>query len=277
MTVYADEVFVLNAAVDWLLLRTAVCLTGGGAGRGRLVLGAVFGGLYAALAAAFPPLASVPGRFLSFIGLCLLSFGCRGPAWKSWLWFCGVCCAFAGLALLAAALLRTPLLLRGGRVYYRFSGLLLIGLAAALRLLCALGLRCYARHRGGELAALEAELGGKRLRCTALRDNGNTLRDPVSGHGVIVVRWQLAACLLPEPVPDRAAFERPADLMEELRRTAPRLKTCLIPYRAVGTESGLLLTVRADRVRVDGRPALTRLVAFSPTELSDGGVYEAVV
>ena len=276
MTVYADETFVLNAAVDWLLLRTAVCLTGGGAGRGRLALAAGFGGLYAALAAAFPPLASVPARVLAFFGLCLLGFGCRGPARRSWLWFFGVCCAFAGLALLTAALRRTPLLLRGGRVYYRFSGALLIGLAAALRLLCAACLRRFALHRGGELALLEAELDGKSLRCTALRDNGNTLRDPLSGRPVIVVRWRLAACILPEPVPDREAFEAPCVLMERLRLDAPRLRTCLIPYRAVGTEGGLLLAVCADRVRIDGGPAPTRLIAFSPTELSDGGAYEAV-
>ena len=47
MTVYADEVFFVNAAVDVLLLKTAVCLTGSGTRPWRLWAGAGLGGLAA--------------------------------------------------------------------------------------------------------------------------------------------------------------------------------------------------------------------------------------
>ena len=65
--------------------------------------------------------------------------------------------------------------------------------------------------------------------------------------------------------------------MEELRRTAPALRTRLIPYSAVGTPNGLLLAVRLDAALVDGKPAEARLLAFSPNDLSDGAVFEAVL
>mgnify|MGYP000936692915 CR=1 FL=1 len=48
MTVYADEAFLLNGAVDYLLLICAAKLGGGRIARLRLLAAALFGGLYAA-------------------------------------------------------------------------------------------------------------------------------------------------------------------------------------------------------------------------------------
>jgi hypothetical protein len=64
--------------------------------------------------------------------------------------------------------------------------------------------------------------------------------------------------------------------MQLLRLVCPDLKTTLIPYRAVGTEGGLLLAVRMDRITENGAPSAFHLVAFSATEVSDGGGYEAL-
>ncbi len=277
--IYLDEVFAVNAAVNWLLLLTAVSITGGGAGRLRLGVGAVFGGLWAA--AVWLPylgwLASLPGELLGFAGLCLICFGFRGRAWKSWLWFFGVSCAFAGLVLAVTALLRIPAFQRGGRVYYRVTGPLLILLAGGVWLICRLCLDRFARHRGRELVLLGLELAGRRVLCTALRDNGNTLREPVTGEPVLVARWQVAARLLPELALTAPDFADPAALLERLRREDPALRPLLVPYRAVGVAGGLLLALRLDRITENGKPLQRRLAAFSPTEVSDGGGYEALV
>lgn len=278
MTVYVDEVFGLNTLVNFFLLRTATTLTGGETRRWRLWLGAVLGGLYAAVVL-FPgleALGTVPLRILAYSGLCALAFGLRGPAWKSWLWFFGVCCGFGGLVLAATALLQTPVLYRAGRVYYRVTGRLLVLLAGGLYLMCKLCLDRFARHRGRELVRLELTLRGRSLGCTALRDNGNTLRDPISGQPVLVARWQLAARLLPELLLTEEDFAAPGSLLTRMGVLVPELRPCLIPYRAVGTSEGLLLALRMERVTINGKPAQTRLVAFSPTELSDGGGYEAL-
>ena len=138
-------------------------------------------------------------------------------------------------------------------------------------------LRRFARHRGGELVRLELGLGGRSLSCTALRDSGNTLSDPLTGEPVLVARWQLAARLLPELGLTRAQFEDPAALALRLAAARPGLRVRLIPYRAVGTDGGLLAALPLDRITEDGRPSPARLAAFSPTELSDGGAYEALL
>ncbi|MBR6377107.1 MAG: sigma-E processing peptidase SpoIIGA, partial [Oscillospiraceae bacterium] len=269
MVVYADQVFFVNTAVNWLLLATAVALTGAGTRPWRLGLGAALGGLYA-LGALLPGLCwlgRLPGAALAFLGLCLTAFGCRGRAWKSWLWFFGVCCGFAGLVMAAASLLGLPVLWGGGQVWYRVTGRLLLLLAGALWGGTRLLLDRFALHRGRELLRLELALGPRQLGCAALRDTGNTLRDPLTGAKVPVARWQLAARLLPELGLSRQQFQDPAALAQRLARERPELQLRLIPFRAVGVESGLLLALALDRVCVEGTPAPTRLVAFSPTEL----------
>lgn len=276
--IYIDEVFFINAAVDLLLLKTAVALTGGGGRPWRLWAGAGFGGLTAA-AACLPMLdwlGKLPGAVLPFLGLSVICFGWLGRAWKNWLWFFCVCCGFAGLTLAVCGLLRIPAFALDGRIYYHVTGRLLVLLAGGVYGAVRLCLDRFARHRGRELVRLGLTLEGRTLICTALRDTGNTLSDPATGEPVLVARWQVAARLLPELGLTRSQFEDPGALLVRLGTVKPTLRARLIPFRAVGTEGGLLPALTLDRITEDGKPVATRLVAFSPTELSDGGGYEAL-
>ena len=278
MRIYVDEVFLLNALINYALLRTSRLVTGGGSGGWRLWAAAVFGGIYA-VGVLLPPLAflgSAPGRAAAFALLCLLAFGDPRRAWREGLWFFGVCCAFAGLVLAAAALLGLPAALRGGRVFYRIPPWVLLLLCGGLWGLCRLCLDRFARHRGRELVRLTLALGGSSTVCLALRDNGNTLADPLTGEAVLTARWQVAARLLPELGLRQEDFRDPAELLRRLHLLRPELRARLIPYRAVGTDCGLLAALRMDRILENGRPSGARLVAFSPTELSDGGRCEAL-
>lgn len=278
MVVYVDEVFVVNSVVDLLLLKTAVCVTGAGTRPWRLWAGAGFGGL-SAVVACLPGLAwlgRLPGGVLPFLGLSLICFGWRWRAWKSWLWFFFVCCGFAGLTLAVCGLLRVPAFQRNGTVYYRVTGGLLVLLAGAVYGAVRLCLDRFARHRGRELVQLGLTLGGRELCCVALRDTGNSLSDPATGEPVLVARWQVAARLLSELGLTRKEFEDPTGLILRLERARPELRVRLVPFRAVGTEGGLLPALTMDRITEDGIPVRTRLVAFSLTDVSDGGGYEAL-
>lgn len=51
----------------------------------------------------------------------------------------------------------------------------------------------------------------------------------------------------------------------------------LAAYRAVGVEYGMLLAVRTDRVELGSRKLEGLLVALSPTPVSDGGGYQALI
>ncbi len=270
MTIYLDQVFALNTLVNFFLLRLCGALTQGGGGRLRHLAAATGGGLYAALVPVWPPLGALPIRIIAFAGLCAAAFGPR--RWRSWLWFFGVCCAFGGLTLAVTGWMGQPVLYLGGRVYYPVTGRLLALLSGGLYALGRGLLFCFARHRGRQLVRLELEIGGKKAAYTALVDTGNTLRDPISGESALVL-WAKAAQQL---LPGLPQTEAEAQLLW-LQAHYPGLRPRLLPYRAVGTGAGLLCALRPDAVRQNGKPCPARLAALSPTPLSDGGEYQALL
>ena len=104
----------------------------------------------------------------------------------------------------------------------------------------------------------------------------NTLRDPLTGEGVVVLDCGRAGALVPElaGVPAQA-FQRPVELLARFAGEEPDLR--LLPYQAVGVPCGLLLAVRVDEAAWGGQRRPRCLCALSPTPLSDGGGYHALV
>lgn len=49
------------------------------------------------------------------------------------------------------------------------------------------------------------------------------------------------------------------------------------PYRAVGVDRGLLLALKVDSLNLGGKERGPLLVALSPTPVSDGGGYRALI
>lgn len=111
---------------------------------------------------------------------------------------------------------------------------------------------------------------------TALLDTGNTLKDPLTGESVLVVDGSIAAQLLPDAGLSTASLADPAGLFASLSEQYPFCRFRLIPYRAVGTVSGLLLAVRCEVSGKSGKPEL-KLVAFSPTPVSQTGEFDALI
>lgn len=266
--VYVDEVFLLNTVVDYFLLLSAGRLTGEALRRGRMALSALLGGLYGALVY-LPgwgfleePLCKVACAF----GMTLVAYGGSRRFLRVSLAFLAVASAFAGAALALQ-------LFAGGGPVLDLKTILLSG--AVCYALVPLIFRRSFRHGGRELAPAELRLGERRCRITALVDTGNTLTDPHTGRPVMVCEGEKVAELFPAgtcPTPDE--LRDPVGAMER-RRGEPRWR--LLPYRAVGVDHGLLLAVRTDGAKVGEEDYGPILVALSPTPVSDGGGYCALI
>ena len=277
--VYLDEVFLLNFVVDYLLLLSAGRLAGEVLRRGRLALGAALGAAYAGavflpgLGFLVHPLCKVGAGVLTV----LAGYGGSRRLLRVCLVFFTVSSAFGG-GILALQLL-------GNRSLTLANGVLSSPLDLKLVLLSAAG--CYglitllfqraARHSPRrELAPAVVELGGRRAVLTALVDTGNTLTDPATGRPVLVAEGEKVKDLFPPgTAPSRAELYDPAGAMERLSGAGLRCR--LLPYQAVGVECALLLALRSDRVTVGGEDCGPLLVALSPTGLTDGGGYCALI
>ena len=264
-TVYIDLVFLLNLAADYLLLLVGGRMAGAVLHRGRIAAGAALGALYAC--ALFLPGSGVLARWPCRLGcgavMALIAYG-RGPALlRSALMF------FAASAALGGALFAAHLMSGGPAAA---DGRLLLSLFAAGCFVLSLCFRRVGRHTGTELVRLEIRLLGKTVRLTALRDTGHTLTDPVTNRPVVVAYAGALSHLFPVTL----CVQSPTECASRLAAAGVK-GVRLLPFRAVGTECGLLAAVRSDGVMADGVPLGPLLVALSPGPVSDGGGYQCLL
>lgn len=273
MIIYLDQVWLLNSVVDYLLLVVCGRLTSQPIHRKRILLAGAMGGAMAVLSV-------LPGwGFLGnalWVGmgaglLTLVAFGMRRRTlWLSLLLLL-LTAGFAGVVVLLTQLFSAPDSLLFGRIYYPHSLPVLVLTAGVSGSLLLWGMRQFTL-RGGQVVPVTVTLQGKTLTLRALQDTGNTLRDPISGLPVMVV-GQSAGQVLPVPV---QMGQNPEQIVRELYMMSPQLKPRLIPYRAVGVESGMLPAIRPEEAIVNGKP-VELLLGLSPTPVSDGGTYDALL
>ena len=101
--------------------------------------------------------------------------------------------------------------------------------------------------------------------------------DPATGPPVLVAAADCVQALLPPGIrPSPGDLLDPAGTLARMEEPWRR-RFRLLPYRAVGVDRGMLLAVRLDRVLVDGEDRGPMLAALSPTPVSDGGGYRALL
>ena len=188
----------------------------------------------------------------------------------------GAVCGLAGLLLALGLLSGAPYGLVSRVSYADISWPVLLGGAAVFYGLLHLLFRQTARHERGELMDIDVVVGGRRCRLRALRDNGNTLRDPIRGQPVLVAEAAALRRLWPaETAEILGRAVPPEEKMALLHRAGVDIPFVLLPFRAVGTEGGLLLACRSDYVQIGRRSVMHTLVALTDTQVGAGG-YQAL-
>ena len=278
--VYVDSFVLLNVAVNGFLLMCAGRLDGEPVHLGRCGLAAVLGAGYALLSL-FPgwdflghPACKAGGAVV----MLLAAYGRSDRLLRVGGLFLVLSCAFGGGLLLLA-------MLRGGAA----SDLGLLGPSLGMRGILIAAALSYGflsfllggefSHGGkeGELMPMTLTRDGRSVSLRALLDTGNTLRDPLTGRTVVIVEGEKIWDLLPElSGMRRIALSDPVALLEGLGEEE-RVRFYLLPYRAVGVDCGLLLALRMDRVECGPRSYKNCLTALSPTPVSDGGNYSALI
>ena len=268
--------------MDYLLLLAAARLAGEPLRRWRVALGAALGGLYAV--AIFLPgldfLSHPLCRLACGAGMLLAAYGGSRRLLRQGILFVALTCAFGG-GVVAIGLLGGTGLALGNGVFYSALDLKVVLLSAAVCYgVLTLVFQRLNRHSAasGELVSARLGLGGRWVALTALVDTGNTLTDPVSGRPVMVAEGESIAALFPKDhCPRSSDLSDPAAGLARLGTGAWRTRFRLLPYRSVGVDRGLLLAVRLDSLELDGQGRGPVLVALSPTPVSDGGGYQALI
>lgn len=278
--IYVDTLFLLNALVDYLLLLCAARLAGEPLKRLRFALGAVLGGGYA-VAIFLPGLGFLERpacQLAAAVLMVLAAFWGSRRLGRQVLIFFALSCAFAGGVLAISMMGGQGLSLNRGVIYSGMDLKIVLLSAAGCYAVLSLLLQKAVRYTSftGELKAVRLELEDRTVELTALTDTGNTLTDPVTGQGVMVAEGErLLPLFAVSQRPSVQELRDPAGALERLTGAGGHFR--LLPYRAVGVDRGLLLAVRVDRAVVDGEDRGAMVVALSPTPVSDGGGYGALL
>ena len=275
--VYIDVLFLLNFTVDYLLLLASARITGEMISRLRVALGAILGAVYAA--ALFLPgcgwLSRPLCKLCSAAAMVLIAFGRSRRLGRLLLVFFGASAALGGVVLAFQSFETGGLTLENGVLYTGSDArIFLVSVIFAYVILSTVFERSM-RHGGKrrDLNTACVDIEGECLNLTVLTDTGNTLTDPVNNQPVMVVEASALQRILPGEI-DPAD---PVGTLERLGDESLKKRCRLLPYRAVGVENGMLLAIRTDTVTFKKREWKGLLVALSPTPVSDGGGYQALI
>ena len=252
MKVYVDGVMLINFLVDFLLLLGTDRLSGFPPEWKRLIPASLLGAVYSGICL-FPEFRFLGNPMWRSVMLGLMgsiAFGWNRSALRR----CGV------FVLLSLAL--GGLAVSIGRADVRVLALA----GAGLWCLCRASIGTTPGSR--EYVPLEICHDGRRVKLIALRDTGNTLRDPVTGQSVLVLSAGAASHLTgltPEQL--RCPLETMA--------VSPVPGLRLLPYRTVGQGSGMMLAMAFKDVTVGSRKGRA-LVAFAPENFGEEGQYQAL-
>lgn len=219
-------------------------------------------------------------RLASVVLMMLVSYGGSRRLLRQGVLFVALTFAFGG-GVVAIGLMGGTGLSLGKGVFYSALDLKVVLLSAAVCYgVLTLVFQRLARHSAtsGELVNIKLYLGENTADLTALVDTGNTLTDPVSGQPVVVAEGERLGQLFPQGKrPSLVDLRNPTGALTRLGTGEWKSRFRLLPYRSVGVDHGLLLAVRVDRMELDGQRIGPMLVALSPTSVSDGGGYQALI
>ncbi|MBO7251735.1 MAG: sigma-E processing peptidase SpoIIGA [Oscillospiraceae bacterium] len=247
---YVVAASVLCFFVDYFLILGTNQISGHLPDFRRSLLAAAFGALYSVLCLAdFAKVGAYPWCVISVLLKAGIAFGCSLGAIKRTGIYLILKMALKGMTVLMDAGKPVPVLACVGILW----------------LLCQFGFQDGKREQ--EYIPISIRYQGRQARILALRDTGNTLRDPVTGKQVLVVSAEVAAMLTGLNVQQ---LKNPLETL--LYKPVPGIR--LIPYKAVGG-SGMMLGMQFSDVTI-GKKQQSAVVAFAPDGFDGTQMYQAL-
>lgn len=266
---YIDVFFIVNFALDYLVLSITARVMRYRAGRYRMIMGAALGAVWAAVCAVYPSIPRAVSFFMTYgvvsCGMTAAAFGLRkkreiGKA---------VACLYLVTVMMAGAMQALyhhtmagyyiEQILRGNnRAAMPFYKLLLLAAGAYFGMRCILGFVLEARKGGNHLYEVTMHYRGREKTVTALFDTGNRLYEPVTHQPVHVVTY------------------------EALSELCERVSSVIyIPFESVGKKEGVMPGIFLDEMEIrqgsDVKIIEKPLVAVCRRPLSSDGEYQMLL
>lgn len=295
--VYVDVVWLINFAMDFVILLVTGWMARKRVKRWRLTTGAALGASYSLMLFLPDATTTTVSLFAKLLFSCLMVLIVFGPKnvvefLRFWGLFYLASFVLGGAAYGINSLFYDTQVL-GGMVFTsgKPSWIPNIGvpfIALSVPVVYVLGKTAWNRMerlklRDGNLWNISVLLDGQQVRFVGLLDTGNALTDPLSRLPVAVVEWEALASVLPVALTQSYLEQRDPTLdlgnsgMDEQWQSRLRI----VPYRGVGGSMGMLLAFRPAEIvmeQKERRISIDKiLIALNPKPLSPDKTYQAIL
>lgn len=257
--IYLDILIGVNLAIDYLMLFALSRISGIYSTRFKLFLGALLGSLYAVLSCIVETniITSLPIKIAISALMVLICFGYKNKSrfLKLLLLFLFISFAVAG-GVLALGNISNNSFFAGSGYYINNISFKTIVIAMLISwIITGFIFRNEAKDTIIPRKTVKADVYflDNHAEYTLLVDTGNTLHDIISGKPVIILDRFSASQILPINISlNRLHTENAADILSNIPENYVKYFR-LIPFNAVGKNSGLLLSFKPDKITIDGK------------------------
>ncbi len=280
MTIYIDVVFFENVLVNYFLLELTGIFAKKKRNFFRLIFSSFVGSLFSilSLVVSLGLLESI--IFKVFVSICmiLIAFGKeKGNFIKIMTFFYLVTFVFGGISFMMIYFNGGLVSLRGGVLIGEFS--LLKFLSALFVSICFLKVVAFVIKSRIEkknlVCDLEIVLNNKKAKIKVLMDTGNLLREPFTGKPVVIVEKDAL-----KPIFDVDILNNLDEMLDGNFISGDGLKFRIIPYSSLGNESGVIIGVCVDLIRIFWESEVVlkdAVVGIYEKRLSEYGGYSGLV
>lgn len=260
MYIYAEYLVLENAIINYIILYVTKKITRTETSKLRLIIAALVGSFYT-LVVFFPSLdfmTKFTVKVAISIFIIILAFNPEKVSSFVRLlsMFYVTTFVFAGAALSLFYIINTDFSVYNGIFYIKDFPIRFLILGIAMSFILIKYVFNYLQIKLGKndvLTNIIINLNNKQANIVALVDTGNSLKEPISQRPVIIVEFLAIKDLLPEEVQKLFLRNEELDLdaiTNIMMESVEKIKLRVIPFKAIGTESGMLLGFKPDDILI---------------------------
>ena len=123
---------------------------------------------------------------------------------------------------------------------------------------------------------LEIYIEKKKSSINAILDTGNMLKDPITKTPVVIVTKNSIKNILPQELLYNIETILGGDCLGKLNNEKIAKRITIIPYTSLGNENGMILGVKPDKIKIEGKVIRNVVIGVYDKELSKRKKYDAL-
>ena len=291
MTIYLDVVLIENLCMNYIILFATGYILKLKINHIRLVIAALFGGVYSILAYVqiLPIYSNIIMKIILSIVIVYIAYKPKNVKimTKQVIIFYLTSFVFGGTAFALLYFIKPQdVLVKNGVLVgtYPIKIALLGGIVGFVITVIAFKIVKYRLSKNDMLCEIEVYIKDRSVKTKALIDTGNMLKDPITRQPVIVIEKYILYDIIPHEVLDNLEKIIGGDVDKELYEeniVDYMAKFRIIPFSSLGRQNGMLLGFKADKVKtyIDSNELEIKnvIIGIYDKRISKNGKYNALI